>query len=366
LILNSRIKICFIIPSLQAGGMERVMAELANYFVKKEEIELHLVLYGIKRDVFYAIPKDIHVHKPSFTFNDSIRVVSTVRTLFFLRSIIKKIKPDSILSFGEYWNSFVLLSLYGLKFPVFVSDRSQPDRSLGKLQDRLRSFLYPRAKGVIAQTKIAKEVYQRLYRHTNICVIGNPIRNIQHTTAERENIVLMVGRLIKSKNQDQLIQLFASINNPDWKLVLVGYDHLKQQNMERLQKLVAALKMEGRVILTGKQDNVDEYYLKSKIFAFTSTSEGFPNVIGEAMSAGLPVVSFDCVAGPSEMIIDGRNGFLIPVNDFEGFRSKLELLVNNSKLRNEFGIAAEASISRFKIERIGEEFLTFITSHLKK
>lgn len=359
--MSNRVKICFIIPSLQAGGMERVMAELANYFVKKNEIELHLVLYGIKRDVFYSISKDIHIHKPSFAFNDSIRFVSTIHTLFFLRSTVKAINPDSILSFGEYWNSFVLLALYGLKFPVFVSDRSQPDKSLGKLQDRLRTWLYPRAKGVVAQTNTAKSIYQNLYHHPNICVIGNPIRTIQDFNIEKENIVLMVGRLIKSKNQDQLIQLFASINNPEWKLVIVGYDHLKQQNMERLEKLIQALKMESHVILAGKQENVDEFYAKSKIFAFTSTSEGFPNVIGEAMSAGLSVVSFDCVAGPAEMIDNNKSGLLVPVSDYETFQAKLELLMNDEDLRHRLSNGAIEKIKDFSIEKIGDNYLKFIT-----
>ena len=108
----------------------------------------------------------------------------------------------------------------------------------------------------------------------------------------------MVGRLIKTKHQDKLIEMFAKVSLPDWKLIIVGYDHLKQHNMERLKELAKNLDIEQRVVFTGKQDNIDEIYSKSSIFAFTSSSEGFPNVIGEAMAAGLPVIAFDCVAGP--------------------------------------------------------------------
>ena len=73
-------------------------------------------------------------------------------------------------------------------------------------------------------------------------MIGNPIREINATIeVERENQILMVGRLIKTKHQDSLIRIFASLNNKDWKLVLVGYDHLKQNNMESLKKLAADL-----------------------------------------------------------------------------------------------------------------------------
>jgi hypothetical protein len=76
----------------------------------------------------------------------------------FLRKKVKNIDPDTILSFGEYWNNLVLLSLYGLKYPVYISDRSQPDKDLGRVQNRLRDLLYPKAAGFIAQTSKAKEI----------------------------------------------------------------------------------------------------------------------------------------------------------------------------------------------------------------
>ena len=342
--------------------MERVMAELANHFAKKDGVELHLILYGIKRDIFYSLPDNMSIHQPSFPFNDNRRLLSTIKTLHYLRKKIKEIKPDAVLSFGEYWNNFVLIATLGLRYPVFVSDRSQPDKSLGRLQDQLRNWLYPFAKGVIAQTAKAKQLYHSMYRHNNISVIGNPIREIKNSTAdcERENIVLMVGRLINTKHQDKLIELFVNINQPGWKLVIVGYDHLKQYNMERLQALVKELNAADKVILAGKQSNVESYYLQSKIFAFTSSSEGFPNVIGEAMSAGLPVVAFDCVAGPSEMITDNKNGFLIPLFDYELFQQKLSLLMNDELLRKEMGVNAKQHIQKFDVENIGDQFYHFI------
>lgn len=354
--------ICLVVHSLQAGGMERVMAELAGYFSKKDAVKVHLILYGINRDIFYVLPDDVIIHKPSFTFNDTNRKISSLKTLRYLRKIIKEIKPDTVLSFGEYWNNFVLLATLGLHYPVFVSDRSQPDKSLGKLQDKLRSRLYPLAKGVIAQTEKAKQIYQLFYQHPNITVIGNPIREIKNgdEVIERENIVLMVGRLIEKKHQDKLIELFVKINNPVWKLVIVGYDHLKQKHFTRLQDLVKLLGAEDRVVLAGKQINVEQYYLQSKIFAFTSSSEGFPNVIGEAMSAGLPVVAFDCVAGPSEMITDNKNGFLIPLFDYEKFQQKLAMLMTDDLLREKMAANAKESIRKFNVESIGNQFYNFI------
>jgi glycosyltransferase involved in cell wall biosynthesis len=283
--------------------------------------------------------------------------------MYYLRKKLKEIKPDAVLSFGEYWNNFVLLSTIGLKYSVFVSDRSQPDKSLGKIHDTLRKILYPRASGIIAQSEKAKEIYEKMYRHNNIRVIGNPIREIRNSNGavKKENIVLMVGRLISSKHQDKLIELFVKINKPGWKLVIVGYDHLKQTHMSRLQELIRQLNASEKVTLAGKQSNVEEYYLMSKIFAFTSSSEGFPNVIGEAMSAGLPVVAFDCVAGPSELVDNNKTGFLIPLFDFELFKEKLELLMDDELTRERFGQQAKKNIQSFSVEKIGIKFLSLLT-----
>lgn len=358
-------KLCLVIPSLQAGGMERVMSELVHCFAAREELKVHLVLYGISREIFYPIPDNILIRIPRFRFNNKWRLWYTVKTMLFLRATIKKIKPDSILSFGEYWNSFVLLSLLGLKYPVFVSDRSQPDKSLGWFHDTLRQLIYPTARGIICQTERAKEIFLTRNKHSNIAVIGNPIKDLKpiSETTQREKNVLMVGRLIKSKHQDKLIEMFAKVSLPDWKLIIVGYDHLKQHNMLRLKELAINLGIDHRVVFMGKQENVEEIYLESSIFAFTSSSEGFPNAIGEAMSAGLPVVAFDCVAGPSEMITDGHNGFLIPLFDFRQFEERLAALMNDESLRAKLGSNAKESIKKYSSETICKAFYKFVLQH---
>ena len=359
-----KLKIALVIHSLQAGGMERVMSELASYFAENKAFEIHLLLYGIKRDVFYKLPKNIIIHKPRFKFNNKKRFISTVKTILFLRKKIRAIQPETVLSFGEYWNNLVLMSTLGLAYPVYVSDRSQPDKSLGKLQDRLRKWLYPKATGVILQTQVAKNIYQKQFNNLNISVIGNPIRQIKTVKkVAKKDLVLMVGRLINSKHQDRLIKIFAKINNPNWKLVIVGYDHLKQTNSSKLKVLIKRLEMEDKIILAGKRSNVEDYYLESKIFAFTSSSEGFPNVIGEAMSAGLPVVAYDCIAGPSEMIKDDENGYLIPLFDDELFYNKLQKLMNDADLRKKMGEKGKDTIQRFDKDIISKQFLDFILSH---
>lgn len=352
--------VCFVIHSFQAGGMERVMSEIINYFVSRNKYEVHLVLYGIKRDIFYSIPDQVIVHKPLFEFDNSQRFFSTLKTISFLRSTIKEINPVSVLSFGERWNSLVLLSLIGTAYPVYVSDRSQPDKTLGLKDDLLRKLLYPRAKGVIVQTHKALEIFKSYYKHSNFKVIPNPIRKIVQEDAVKENVILMVGRYIRSKQQNVLIEIFAQLDAPDWKLVLVGYDHLKEENQIKWEQLAADLGVTDRVVFTGRQSDVEHYYRTSKIFAFTSVSEGFPNVIGEAMSAGLPVVAFDCVAGPSDLITDSQNGFLIPLGNQDLFVQKLQFLIDNPGQITNLGNNSKRDIIPFELDYICSQFEKFI------
>jgi len=354
--------ICLAIPSLGVGGMERVMSEIACDFSKRENVELHLLMFGRNRDIFYSIPQNILIHKPSFEYTPTHRTLFTIKTILFIRSELRRINPDCVLSFGNYWNSLVLLSTLWTGIRVFVSDRSKPDKDMGRFQNWLRIKLYPKAAGVIAQTEKAKEVYQKMYRNDNMVVIGNPIRDVNvNPNIPKEKMILSVGRLINTKHYDRLIKIFSNINNSDWTLYIVGGDALKLHNSERYNRLVKDLNLEEKVVLTGMQKNVDYYLNRASIFAFPSSSEGFPNVVGEAMAAGLPVVSYDCVAGPSDMIENGKNGYLVPLFDDVDFKNKLEYLMNNEDERIRMGKNASESIKRFDKEMICDKIFEFIT-----
>ena len=328
-------KLCLAIPSLQVGGMERVMSVLANFFCHKRDLQVHLVLYGKKPELFYMVPTILVVHKPDNQFNDRMRLLSSIERLLFIRRTIRRINPDSILSFGEYWNSFVLIALYGMQYHIYISDRAQPDKRLNKYHDLLRKCLYPRAAGIIAQTEKANMIYQKWGINSNIKTIGNPISLTKdlHSYSIRENIILSVGRLIKTKNYDKLIELFVTLGKPGWRLIIVGNDAQKQHQKRKLEALIRNLNAEEIVFLVGNHSDIKQFYSKSAIFAFASESEGFPNVIGEAQSYGLPVIAFDCIAGPSDLVFDNVNGYLIPLNDYDMFRRKLEILMSNTELR---------------------------------
>jgi glycosyltransferase involved in cell wall biosynthesis len=361
--ISQKYKITCIIHSLGIGGMERVMSILLNDFVQREHFEVTLLLIGRDRVVEFDLDKNIQIIKPEFTFDHTKRNWSTLKTMWFIRTNIQRIQPDCILSFGEIWNNLVLMSQKGKKNKVYISDRSQPNKNLGRLHNTLRNQLYPSASGFIAQTSQAATIAKNNNWNKNIAIIGNPIRVLDLPDVEKENLVLTVGRLIPTKNVDQLINIFSNINNLDWQLQVVG-GNAKQLNL--LGQYITQVEILGKteqIKLLGQQKDVVYYLAKSKIFTFMSTSEGFPNALGEAMAAGCACIAYDCVAGPSDLIDDGVNGFLIPLNNHELYQKRLSELMADEDLRLRFGKAAVEKMKRFSSELITQRYLDFILAN---
>ena len=146
-------------------------------------------------------------------------------------------------------------------------------------------------------------------------------------------------------------------------MIIVGGDALKQKNSVLLQKQIDDLGLTDRIILAGSQKDVVSYLLRSKIFAFTSSSEGFPNVIGEALAAGLPVIAYDCIAGPADMVEDGKNGYLIPLFAEEMFKKKLVYLMQHDEVRNQMVQNAPPSVLKYSTSVVCEKYLDFILNN---
>jgi GalNAc-alpha-(1->4)-GalNAc-alpha-(1->3)-diNAcBac-PP-undecaprenol alpha-1,4-N-acetyl-D-galactosaminyltransferase len=355
--MSKRKKICLVIPSLNAGGMERVIVELASFFSIKSDIETYFIIYT-RGEKFFQIPENIHLIEPDFSFKKSQKFLYTIKTLWFLRKNLKIIKPDAVLSFGETYNSFVLLSALFLKTRIFVSDRSKPDKSWGIFHETLRKLIYKKATGIVSQTSFSKDFLGKETKHKNIAIIPNPVKPLKTPSTLQNKIILTVGRLISTKKIDLLLQIFAEVKTNDWKLWIIGDGPEKQV----LEELAFKLGINETVKFWGFQKDIETFYSKAGIFAFSSVSEGFPNALLEAMAAGLPCVSFDCVAGPTDLIKNGENGFLIPLFDTVAYKKQLNHLMENESARLLMGKKAYEKSKKYELEKIGNAYLNFLLS----
>lgn len=357
------IKIACVIHSLGIGGMERVMSLLVNDFARRSNVEVHLILIGKNRNIEFDLDERVYIYRPNFKFNPRTRLWCTFKTIMFIRFTINKIQPSSILSFGEIWNNLVLLSLMRTKHSIYISDRSQPNKDLGRTHNFLRNWLYPKASGLIAQTSIAREIAIKNKWNRHITVIGNPIQNLKLPKIPKEKIVLTVGRLISTKNIDQLIHIFKKIDNPEWQLIIIGGNAKNLDLLTKYRNLVTQLQLQNRVLLLGEQKSILKYLAKSSIFAFASTSEGFPNALAEAVAAQLPVVAYDCIAGPSDLIKHGMNGYLIEIKNETLFQQYLENLMDSEELRNKFASNSLEIIEKYNLDLIAQKYFETLTQN---
>ena len=350
--------ICLINQDLNVGGAQRYISNLAN-FLSEKGYTIHILLLNDK-PVFFKLHKNIEIWQPHFT--DTKSTYRKVKYLFklikYIRGSLKKINPDII--FNTAAPSFILCSTLGLSYPIYISIRCNPNNT--KLIEILniplffRRILYKRIKGIVAQTKFASEVLKRQMEHVNIMVVPNSLGERQYFNSAKKDQIISVGRLVKSKGFDYLIHAFALAYQPGWKLLIVGDGPEK----ENLQNLISRLEITKYVELVGFKNNIGELLFQSKIFAFTSLTEGFPNALLEAIGTPLPCISFDCQSGPSDMIQDGENGFLIPLKDTDQFAVKLNLLMKNKDLRDRFMLQALRTSEKYEQQVIGALYIRLI------
>lgn len=171
-------------------------------------------------------------------------------------------------------------------------------------------------------------------------------------------LAIAVGRLTHQKGFDLLLRAWSQVEQGggDWSLVIVG----SGEDENALKALAQELELRNVDFVPASSD-IESWYDKSSVFLLSSRYEGFGMVLLEAMAKGLPVVSFDCVAGPRELVDDGVTGFLVPVSDgADGFAKKIVELLGSEKLRDEFSANALRKSEQFGIEPIRTQWISLL------
>jgi glycosyltransferase involved in cell wall biosynthesis len=235
---------------------------------------------------------------------------------------------------------------------VFAQEQRDLSVRSQEIRERMRSG-YSGLEALAVLTDRDRAAYDALLGGaTRVVTIPNAVTELPGPRSDLSRpIVVAAGRLTRQKGFDYLIPAFARVapRAPGWRLRICGDGPLRHQ----LSGLVAAHDSADRIELLGQVRDIASELQQASIFVLSSRSEGFPLVLLEAMSKGLPVVSFDCPTGPAEIVDQGRTGFLVPLGDTDAMVEAILELIHDEPKRRRFGAAAGQRAEEYSLARIG-------------
>lgn len=365
---NGKIDIHFFIHSLGGGGAQQVTIRLLKYLNRK--LFQPTIILVEKRGPFVdKVPTDVPIV--------DLKVRHVRYALPKLMRHLHRKRPDILFSVMGYTNVIALLAqrFTGIPTKVFASVHNTLSKSTknrrnirAKVILYLERRLYPKAERVIAVSQGVKDDISDYLgiRKEKIAMIYNPIVDgtIFELTQESVNhpwfhnseipVIIAVGALTKQKNYLLLFRAFKLIlaRHPA-RLVILG----EGRQRAHLENIAKELGITDNVALLGFQGNPYKFMAKASAFVLSSSWEGLPTVLVEAMACGVPVVSTDCTSGPSEIISrPGHNGLLVPVDQPEALADAILQILENKELATRFAKAASERAEDFGAARITREY----------
>lgn len=332
-----------LINSMESGGAERMISYISLHFSKKYNVKLIL----LKNALFYDISKNVSVIPLSNIKYNLLLFLLIPIYIFKLRALIKKYKPYKIISFLEIANFVNILSnknaiiCFCISLPFFTGT------FVKKIYRFLIILLYPHAKKIVVNSiENAIDVTRILNIPTKkVHTIYNPIDtqkvrldatrkiNTQNIPSNKTTFIT-IGRLDDQKRTLILVELFAKSPPTNSILLIIG----DGVNRMKLANMIKQNNLEDTVFLLGTKKNVFPYLKYADFFIFSSIAEGFPNVLMEAMSCNLPIITSDFKTGAREIIDTqlkynttinypyyGPNGVLLSVDNFVNDFKKVNL-----------------------------------------
>jgi glycosyltransferase involved in cell wall biosynthesis len=352
------------IHSLENGGAERVVANLANHWAGIGW-EVTVVTVAPRATDFYLLDGAVNriaLDLTGASANIFAGFWRTVRRAQALRNVLRRARPDVALSAMHTANVVLALAARGLPGLLAVGSEHNfpPKAPMGIVWETLRRHAYAHLAAVVALTGECAAWLSTHSRARSVPVIPNPVCwPLSHQEPFIEPaafcrpgrlVLLAAGRLSEEKNFTALVAIFAMLapRHPDWDLVILGDGPLRADLSAQAQ----AAGLGARVILPGRVGNMGDWYARASLYAMTSHFEGFPNTLVEAMACGLPTVSFDCDTGPRDIIRPGVDGFLVEPGDTAGMEQALEMLMRDEPFRQRFAARAIDARERFSITRV--------------
>ncbi len=381
-------KIAYCIRALAIhGGIERVISTKANCLARNG-YEVAIITTDQKgRSYSFPLEENIKHFDLGLNYEDDNKYgrLGRLRALYQKRSIhktrlagvINEFEPDIIIStFFEEASILPKLKDKSKKILELHSSMYRWVYMYPKEKLLLRLFGYFRIlkdKCLIRrydQFVVLTREDKALWGKENIKVIYNPSSLTNQLSQEidvlgnRQNKVLAVGRYFYGKNFDVLIDIWNEIskNFPNWQLEIVGDGPLRPM----LEQKVENLGLGNSILLTKTTNQIEDYYKQADIMTLISEYEGLPMVLLEAQTMGLPIVAYTCPCGPSDIITDGEDGFLVEANDKNTFALRLNQLMQDDNLRKQMGLKAKEASKRFEVETIMPQWEELFTKLIKK
>ena len=359
-------KLLFCIPLMCGGGAERVMALLCNGLsARGHEVVLAT---DTKQESFYSLDKKIRLVS---LYPDLASGGNIFRKIYYnlfllypkIRTVIKKEKPDVIISFLYILNPKVILASRFLNIQVVYCEHTNFINNRTWLKTIRRVYINKLADKVTVLTQRDFDLLKGKLNNMEIMPnpISFPVCNIFNVF--RKKVVLAVGNLnaYEGKGFLGLIKAWSSIasKNKDWTLCIAGRG--SEKSMYILRNLIEECKLESQVKLLGEIKDIELLYRTSTIFVLSSKNEGLPMVLMEAMSQGCACVSFDISTGPREIIDDGVDGILVKENDFGELMEKIEWLISDEEMCRKLGEKAMLSMNRYSLPVILDKWESLLS-----
>lgn len=352
---EEHLRICFAIYHRCGGGAERALTELAGTLADMGHTVMVIQKVGSEQD--YPINGKVMVAVlEQMAFQKS----RLKRFQTFYRKV-RELDPDVLVPYLPWAELLCFcaakLGRIGLIFTVRCNPAVYPERLAERLLRNVMCFF---SNGLYVQNMAQCEYFPAFMRK-NMFVLPNIVRKeffeaVRVRGKEITNFV-NAGRLVPQKNQQMLIRAFAGVVRrfPGKHLCLRIYGDGPLR--DELVGMIGQLGMQEHIFMEGFSMDLPAEYVKADAFVLSSDFEGQPNVLMEAMAAGLPCVSTDCPTGPAELIDSEINGVLIPCGDEEQLRLALERFVADPSFADRMGRAARKRMEEIcDRERIGRAF----------
>lgn len=316
-------KILFILPSLAAGGAERVISFISQNLDRKA-FDVSLLIISSKTSNSYELDDNLKT-----IYLDKKRVLNAIPLLF---KSIAKIKPDIVVSSISHLNTVMAITSLFFRKTKFiareatVTGKRVEDKSFKALfYSKLIKTTYPLLDRIICQSEDMKNDLISTFQipEEKIVIINNPITNniieknlknkIEYTGPIK---YITVGRLVDVKGHLRIIELLSKITF-NYTYTIIGEGSLK----DKIFNTIKNYGMNDKIIYIPYTKEVSKYLIQSDLFLQGSYVEGFPNAVLESCAVGTPVLAFNAPGGTKEIIENGVNGFI--VSDAEGFLDKL-------------------------------------------